>query len=352
MAGHLIAVSVPEPDSGLGCRHVTAYAWQMTEPTDQHQTGGPGGMRASEASEITRMTARLSVATAALLIALKLWAWTVSGSVAMLSSLADSGLDAAASIFTLMAVTYAAMPPDDEHRHGHGKAEGFAAIMQAMLVGISATLVAVEAGHRFLAPEPIRQSGLALIVMVVSTVMTVGLLAIQTRAIRRTGSIATTADRAHYSADLAANFAVMAGIGAAAYLGVRWADPLIGLAVALWLAWSAFEVARTGLDQLLDREMSDAARDRIRTLALAPGGLLDIHELRTRSSGPYVHIQFHADLPPGLTLIEAHQRMVAAEKSILSAFPAADVIIHPDPRGAAEPHGSEAFGEPPEAAGV
>ena len=106
-------------------------------------------------------------------------------------------------------------------------------------------------------------------------------------------------------------------------------------------------MARSGLDQLFDKELSDEARAQIHRLALEPGGLLDVHELRTRASGPYVHIQFHADLPPGLTLIEAHERMVAAEKSILSAFPAADVIIHPDPRGAAEPHGSETFGEAP-----
>lgn len=310
----------------------------------------PGAMRSAEASSITKATARLSVATAFVLIALKLWAWIASGSVAMLSSLADSGLDGAASLFTLLAVSYAAMPPDEEHRHGHGKAEGFAAIVQAMLVGISATLVAVEAVQRFLSPEPIRQSSLALGVMAVSIVLTLILITAQTRAIRKTGSVATTADRAHYAADIAANFAVIAGIAATAYFGLRWADPFIGLTVAIWLAFSALGVARSGLDQLLDRELSDEARERIRALALEPGGLLDVHELRTRASGPYVHIQFHADLAPGLTLIEAHERMVAAERSILSAFPAADVIIHPDPRGAAEPHGSETFGEAPEPA--
>ena len=324
----------------------------MSGNHDHSGAGMPGGMHAGEASSITRMTARLSVATAFVLIGLKLWAWLSSGSVGLLSSLADSGLDGAASLFTLMAVSYAAMPPDEEHRHGHGKAEGFAAIVQAMLVGISATLVAVEAVSRFLSPEPIRQSGLALGVMAVSIVLTLMLITAQTQAIRKTGSVATTGDRAHYSADLAANFAVIAGIGATAYFGQRWADPLIGLGVAIWLAFSALGVARTGLDQLLDRELSDEARDQIRALAMKPGGLLDVHELRTRASGPYVHIQFHADLPADVSLVEAHQMMVAAERSILTVFPAADVLIHPDPRGKAEPHGSEAFGGVPQSTDV
>lgn len=305
----------------------------------------PGALEAGEAARTTRGVALLSVSVAFALILLKAWAWWMSDSVAMLSSLADSGLDMLASLFTLAAVSYAAVPPDNEHRYGHGKAEGFAAMVQALLVGVSACVVAIEAIRRLAVPQPIAESQLALGVMVVSIIMTLLLVWAQSRAIARTGSVATTGDRAHYTADLAANVAVIVGIGAASLLGLRWADPLVGLLVAVWLAWSALGVARGGWDQLLDRELSDEARALIRELALAPGGLLDIHQLRTRASGPYVHIQFHADLPPHLSLIEAHDRMVAAERSILSRFPAADVIIHPDPRGAAEPHGSTSFTE-------
>ncbi len=314
-----------------------------TDQADAHAL--PGSLAADEATRLTISVARLSVATALVLMALKAWAWIASDSVAMLSSLADSGLDGIASLFTLMAVTYAAQPPDAEHRHGHGKAEAFAAMMQALLVGVSATLVALEAIDRFSHPQPIAQSGLAVGVMIVSMVLTLALIWAQTRAIRRTGSVATHGDRAHYAADLAANFAVIVGIGAATLLGLRWADPAVGLGVALWLAWSALDVARGGFDQLLDRELPDEARARIRELALSTGGLLDIHGLRTRAAGPYVHVQFHADLPPHLNLVEAHQMMVAAEKAILSEFPAADVLIHPDPRGEAEPHGSRHFAE-------
>lgn len=305
----------------------------------------PGGMRAAEAAKITRTVARLSVATATVLIALKLWAWIASDSVAMLSSLADSGLDGVASLFTLFAVSYAAAPPDKEHRYGHGKAEAFAALMQASLVTFSACLVAIEAIRRFSDPRPIAESALALTVMGVSIALTMALIYAQSRALAKTGSVATKGDRAHYAADLGANLAVIVGIGTASFLGWRWADPLIGLGVAIWLVWNAIEVARGGWDQLLDRELSDEARERIRHLALSQGVLLDVHQLRTRASGPYVHIQFHAEMPPHLSLIEAHEAMVAAERAILNEFPAADVIIHPDPRGYAEPHGSDVFAE-------
>ncbi len=305
----------------------------------------PGGMRAAEAAKITRTVARLSVATATVLIALKLWAWLASGSVAMLSSLADSGLDGVASLFTLLAVMYAAAPPDNEHRYGHGKAEAFAAMVQAALVGVSAFLVALEAIERLRDPRPIAESGLALMVMCISIGLTLALIYAQTRAVAKTGSVATRGDRAHYAADLSANLAVIVGIGAAGFLGWRWADPLVGFLVALWLVWTAIEVARGGWDQLLDRELSDEARARICELAMSQGVLLGVHDLRTRASGPYVHIQFHAELSPNLSLIEAHQAMVKVERAILNEFPAADVIIHPDPRGYAEPHGSDVFAE-------
>lgn len=303
----------------------------------------PGRLPIEETARITRITAMLSVSVATALIAIKLWAWLASGSVAMLSSLADSGLDGAASLFTLMAVVYAARPADAEHRFGHGKAEGFAAIFQALLVGISATLVAVEAVKRIMSPQPIEASMLALSVMGVSILLTVALVTAQSRAVARTGSVATAGDRAHYVADLAANAVVIVGIAGSSFLGVFWLDPVVGLALAAWLIWSALGVARGGVDQLLDRELSDEARARISELATDGETILDVHQLRTRASGPYVHIQFHADLPAHLSLIDAHDAMVQAETRIRSEFPSADILIHPDPRGAAAPHVTQAF---------
>ena len=297
------------------------------------------------ASRITRNAAVLSVGAAVLLVALKGGSWLQSGSVAMLSSLADSTLDLAASLFTYFAVRYAATPPDREHRFGHGKAESFAGLFQAGLVAVSGALIAVEAVRRLVDGRPVTHGAEAIGVMLVSIVVTGALIAAQSRALARTGSVATRGDRAHYSADLAANVAVVAGIAASAFLHWTWADAVAGLFVAAWLGHGALRVARAAADNLMDRELPDADRARIKALALEGNEILGVHDLRTRAAGPYVHIQFHADLDPDMPLRRAHDIIVAAETRIRGAFLGADIIIHPDPRDSAEPHGHEYFAE-------
>jgi ferrous-iron efflux pump FieF len=297
----------------------------------------------AEHARVTSRIARWSVIVALLLIALKAWAWLASSSVAMLSSLADSTLDFAASLFTFFAVRYAAAPPDREHRYGHGKAEAFAGLVQSGLVGVSAVLVAVEAVSHIL--HPVRLShGLASIAVMGASIALTGILVLaQTRAIKRTGSVATRADRLHYASDLAANVVVIAGIAGGALLQVPWADAIAALTVAAWLAWGAAKVARESADYLLDREAPAGVRQRIRALAEQDARVLRVHEMRTREAGPYIHVQFHAELEPDLTLIEAHRILVAAEDRIRAEFPSADIIIHPDPKNRAAPHGHEDF---------
>jgi ferrous-iron efflux pump FieF len=303
----------------------------------------PHPTSSAEHARLTSRAAILSLAVAVTLIALKSWAWAASGSVAMLASLADSALDLAASLITYFAVRYAAAPPDREHRFGHGKAEAFAGLLQGGLVAVSGVIIALEAVPRLLTPAALTHGAESVAVMLVSIALTAGLVAYQTRAVRRTGSIATRADRLHYAGDLAANAVVLAGIGAGAYFGMTWADPLAALLVAAWLAYGSIRVAREAADHLLDREVADDVRARIRALAEADNRILRVHDLRTRTSGPYLHIQFHAELDPDLSLEAAHKIVVAAEERIRAGFPTADIIIHPDPKGRAEPHGHEHF---------
>jgi cation diffusion facilitator family transporter len=299
----------------------------------------PGTAHPAESAAATRRATSLSVLTAAVLIGVKAAAWRTSDSVALLSSLADSGLDLVASLATFWAVRYAAVPPDAEHRFGHGKAEAFAALLQACLVFASAALVGREAVARLLRPEPVENGGWAVAVMLVSIVLTGLLVAAQTRALRRTGSVAVSGDRAHYFADLASNLAALAGIVGAAFLGLPVLDAVAGLVVTLWLVWGAVGVLREAADHLMDRGLPVEARARIVELATADPRITGVHQLRTRVAGPYVMVQLHADLDPSLTLDAAHHIMVEAENRILGEFPAADILIHPDPRGRAEPHG-------------
>ena len=304
----------------------------------------PHALTPAETARLTRRVTLLSVATATVLVTLKIAAWLASGSVALLASTADSGLDLVASLITFFAVRYAAAPPDAEHRYGHGKAEAFASLVQAGLVFASAALIAREAVGDILAPHPLKQEGWAMAVMVVSIVLTALLLVAQGQVLKQTASVAVSGDRAHYATDLASNVIALVGIGVAAWLGLNGVDGLAALAIAAVLLWGAVSVFREASGQLMDHELSDESRGKIVALLTQDARLTDVHQLRTRASGPYVHIQMHVDLDPDLTLEAAHQVIVAAEKRVLEAFPSADIIIHADPRGRAEPHGG-AFAE-------
>lgn len=303
-----------------------------------------GGMPAAEAAKLTGAVTRLSVITATVLMLLKLGVWWISGSVAVLASATDSALDLAASLGTFFAVRYAVAPPDAEHRFGHGKAEAFASLFQAALVFATAALIGREAIVRLLDPKPVQQEGWAVGVMAVSIALTCALLWAQTQTLRKTASVAVAGDRAHYLSDVASNIAALIGVAAAGLFGWAWADAAAGLVVAAVLLWGAVEVFREGSGHLMDHELDPADRERIKALVRVDPRVLDVHQLRTRASGPFVHMQMHLELDPRQTLEEAHRVMIAAENRILEVFPAADILIHPDPRGRAEPHGG-AFAE-------
>jgi cation diffusion facilitator family transporter len=296
-------------------------------------------MPAEDAAALTRRVTLLSVLTAAVLVALKLVVWLASGSVALMASLADSGLDLVASLTTFFAVRYAVAPPDAEHRFGHGKAEAFASLFQGGLVFASAALIGREAIVDLVTPRALQAEGMAMAVMVVSTLLTAGLIAAQTQVVRRTGSVAVSGDRAHYASDFASNLIALAGIAAAAWLGVGGLDALAALGVAGVLLWGAIGVFREASGQLLDRELGPEARHRIVELISRDSRITGVHQLRTRAAGPYVHMQMHVDLDPELSLESVHEVIVDAEKRVLTDFPSADIIMHADPRGRAEPHG-------------
>ena len=303
-----------------------------------------GALPARQTAALTRRVTGLSVGVAVILVLAKILAWLASGSVALLASLADSGLDVLAASATFLAVRYAAVPPDREHRYGHGKAEAFASLLQAGLVFASAALIGQEAISHILEPKPIAAQGWAMAVMVLSVLMTLALVRAQTVMLRQAQSVAVSGDRTHYVADLGSNLVALIGIGLAAWLNEPRIDAAAGLLVAASLVWGAVKVFRDSSHQLMDHELPDSARAEIVARMTSDPKVRGVHQLRTRASGPYVHIQMHADLDPDLSLEQAHGVLVEAENRVLESFPAADIIIHPDPEDRAESHGG-AFAE-------
>jgi cation diffusion facilitator family transporter len=300
-----------------------------------------GGMTVRQTSRLTMGVTLLSMSVATALIIAKAVAWRMTGSVSILASLADSGLDLLASTLTFFAVRYAASPPDAEHRYGHGKAEAFASLMQGALVLVSAALVAREAVGRLLRPHPLVDEAWAVGVMLLSLALTSALIVAQTRVLKRTGSVAVAGDRAHYLADLASNLVVLVGVAGAVAFDAAWLDAAAAAVVAVWLAWTARNVFREATRHLMDQELDDDAREEIRQLMLADPGVIGVHQFRTRAAGPTLHIQAHMDLDPTLSLMDAHAIVDRVERRIREVYPAADVIVHPDPHGQSEDHERE-----------
>ena len=314
----------------------------MTANPEAHRpAGGTGGQAATidpRSARLMRLATYASVSVAGLLICVKLAAWHTTDSVSLLSTLIDSLLDAMASLVNLIAVRHALTPADSEHRFGHGKAEPLAALGQAAFITGSALFLVFEAGHRLFDPPEIVHGELGIAVMVFAIVVTFVLTRFQAYVVKQTGSLAISADSLHYFGDLLINAAVILALLLAWRLGMTWADPVFALAIAAYIVVTAVKIAREALDMLMDRELPDEERDRIKSIVGGHPDVLDLHDLRTRASGPTLFIQLHLEMDGKMTLYRAHEVADAVEAELQAAFPNAEILIHQDPHGLEEEH--------------
>jgi ferrous-iron efflux pump FieF len=274
-----------------------------------------------------------SIAMAVTLVALKTYAAVQTGSMAMLGSLADSGLDLVSSLVVLLGVRVASQPADYEHRFGHGKAEALAALVQVILITLSAMFIGYRAIQRLVSGAQTADAELGIGVSVVAMVLTLALISYQRHVIRRTGSVAIGTDRLHYASDLLLNGSVILALGLDQFAGLTGADAVFGLIIGLWLLWGAWRASSHSLDQLMDREWPDDLRDRFLAAAKDYPELAGLHDLRTRSSGTHYFAQFHVWVPGQWTVREAHDRLDRAEEALQARFPGTEILIHVDPEG-------------------
>ena len=287
--------------------------------------------------KLIRRAGMASVSVALTLVILKIFAWLATGSIAMLSSLADSALDLLASSMTLVAVRFALEPADREHRFGHGKLEAIAGLVQAFVILGSAGYVTFQAVVRLFAPTAIAQPNVGTSVMFASLVLTIALVLFQRFVVRETGSIAIGADEVHYKADVLTNIAVLIAFASSVWLGWHWADPVLGLIVVAVILASVRSIILHSLDVLLDRELPTTRRKEIIQIAQQHSEVLGVHDLRTRTSGTHEFIQFHVELKPDISLRRVHEITDAVEAAVTERFPRSEVIIHADPYGIDEP---------------
>ncbi|MDH1054750.1 cation diffusion facilitator family transporter [Aquipseudomonas alcaligenes] len=285
-------------------------------------------------ARLMRLATRAALATALLLALAKALAWWLSGSVSLLAGLTDSLLDGAASLLNLIAVHYALRPADEDHRYGHGKAEALAGLAQALFVGASAVLVAVQAIERLQHPQPLGAQTLGIAVMLLSLAMTVALLLFQRHVVRVTGSTAVRADSLHYRSDLLLNSGILLALVLAGF-GWQRLDPLFGLGIAAYILWSAVSIVREAVAVLMDEELAPELSERMHLLASGVPGVLGTSDLRTRISGTHWFVQLHVELPGDLSLQQSHSLCKQVEDAIRSEFPRAQVLAYATPTAAA-----------------
>jgi ferrous-iron efflux pump FieF len=293
----------------------------------------------ASSSLLNRSAAIASISVALLLGALKGWAAWTTGSTAMLGSLADTLLDLIASMATLAGVWVAAQPDDEQHRFGHGKAEALAAMFQVVLISISALGLASRAITQLIGSTTATAAQDGIVVSLIALMTTLGLLAWQRHVIRRTGSLAIETDHVHYQSDLLLNLAVIAALALDQYAGIDRADPLFGLAIAVWLGWGAWRASTRAIEELMDREWADAKKEQFIDVLGRHPELRGVHDLRTRTSGNRDFVQFHVWVDPAMTVLEAHKVMDEIEAKLTAEFPDIEILIHPDPEGLVDEHG-------------
>ena len=283
--------------------------------------------------KLKRQAAIASICVGAILIAIKLYAYISTNSVSLLSSLMDSIFDTLASLITVMSVLHAATPADAQHRFGHGKMEALSALAQAVFVTLTACFLLYEAVGRLINPVTIETPMIGIVVTLASIVLTIGLVIFQRHVIKRTQSIAITADHLHYKGDLFMNLGVIAALVITGYTGIAAIDALFALGIALHLLSGVWGIVRQSVDILMDKELPLTTRKDILALINRHPKAIDVHDLRTRSTGERIFIEFHLELDGKMSLQAAHNVTEEIEKMIFDAYPASEVIIHQEPAG-------------------
>jgi ferrous-iron efflux pump FieF len=273
-----------------------------------------------------------SVLVAAVLVGLKLWALAETGALSIAASLADSALDLMMSLGAAAAIIYAARPADEDHAFGHTSAEDLTALAQSVFILISAGVIGWAAVARLLAPvaPALDAEGRGMIVMSVSVVLTLALVWWQGRVAKRTGSRVVAADRLHYLGDLLPSLGAIAALWVSGRYGIGSIDAVVALAASGVLAFGALRIGKGAWDALMDRAADPAIVDGIAAMTRGWPGVRGFHDLKTRTAGSRIFVNLHIELDGDQTLRQAHEIGASLRRSILAAYPQADVIIHKD----------------------
>jgi len=293
--------------------------------THGHSHAHPHVLDAGELPRYAWLSALAAVAT----LGLKIAAWTITGSVGLLSDALETLVNLAGAILAILMLQVAARPPDPEHPYGHGKAEYFSGGVEGALIFLSALGIAVAAVHRLLAPRPLEQVPLGLAVGAVAAAINLVVAMILMRAGKRYGSLTLEAGASHLYSDVWTSLGVFAGIGMVVWTGRQWLDPVVALLVSANILRTGADIVRRAITGLMDASLDGeelAALER----ALAPHVTepVQVHALRSRRSGTRRFVSMHVLVPGEWSVHRGHQLLERIEADIRGALPNVTVLTH------------------------
>jgi cation diffusion facilitator family transporter len=274
----------------------------------------------------------LSIAAAVATIALKGFAYFLTGSVGLLSDALESFVNLAGALMALAMLSLAARPPDANHAYGHGKAEYFSSGVEGGLILIAAVSIGVAAVDRLLHPRPLEQLGLGLTVSVLASLINLGVSVVLMRAARQYDSITLKANAHHLMTDVWTSAGVLVGVGAVALTGWLWLDPVVALAVAANIIWTGVRIVHASILGLMDTALPAAELAAITAvLERYAGDDVKYHALRTRQAGPRRFVSVHVLVPGAWTVMQGHDLLERIEADMRAALPLVSVLTHLEP---------------------
>ena len=294
----------------------------------------------SEYSEKVKRSSLITITVVTFLIIIKLIAYFYTGSIIILSVMADSIFDLIISLTSLILVRISLRQNTAEYRFGYGKAEALSAFIEGIIILFISISILVLAFQKYQQPDSyMEHANIAIGVMLMSLISTFFLVRYQTTVMKETNSISIESEKLHYMSDLLTNFAALIGIILVASFNFTKADPIIAGLISIYLMYTTFEIFKKSVAVLIDREIDDDLKKEVFEIVQSHNKVLGFHDVRTRQSGSSkgkFFMQMHIEVSEHVTLNESHNIADQVEDSILEKFPDSVILLHVDPQNVIE----------------
>ena len=288
----------------------------------------------------TATIAAASIAVALVVLALKLAAWALTGSIALWSDALESLVNVATAVAAFVAIRYGSIPADANHPYGHHKAEYFAVVFVGVLIVLAAVNIFGAAWAGYQNPQPIGNAAEGLGVNVAASVVNGVWCIVLIREGRRRRSPALVADGMHLVTDIVTSAGVVVGLVLAVATGIPVLDPILAALVAVNILWMGWRLIRESMGGLMDEALPPEILEKIKTIISDnAGGAIEAHDVRTRNAGRMTFIEFHLVVPGTMPVSESHSICDRIERALRAEVMDATITIHVEPEDKAKHSG-------------